>query len=97
LFDKNFPRIVGNPMVALRQDWLMASGADPDRRDEALAQLLRAQQRLARLETIFANEAAIERLLREGRYLRLCAAIGRAGWRVEECRARLGRGRCPRS
>ena len=68
-------------------------GGAASRQVRTVAGLRRAQLRLHRLEAIFGNDDAIDRVMRRGRYMHLCAVIGRAGWAVEECRSWLALGR----
>jgi hypothetical protein len=55
--------------------------------ERRLAILRRAEARRARLERLFRDSAFLDKVLKQGRYLRLCAAIA---WASElEERARL--------
>lgn len=51
-----------------------------------LAALLRATARRERLESLFANPVYLDKVLTDGRYLRLCSAIAWASEREEQAR-----------
>ena len=54
--------------------------------DARLATLKRASARRARLEALFANPAYLDKVLSDGRYVRLCSAIAWASEREEQAR-----------
>ena len=55
--------------------------------DARLTSLRRASARRARLEALFADPAYLDRVLSDGRYIRLCSAIAWASEREEQARA----------
>ena len=54
--------------------------------EDRLATLRRASGRRARLEALFADPAYLDKVLSDGRYLRLCSAIAWASEREEQAR-----------
>ena len=60
--------------------------AKPRRRDRARARLLSTSNRLVRLEAMAQDPDAVDRLLRDDRYLRLAGAIALASLQFERAR-----------